>query len=191
MKMVPIAERVPYAEVFHYLDFLRWGVGIGGWQIGRDTTVFFHEKTGTRFSTIICYESTYPAFVTEFVRKGAQFIALITIDSWWGHMSGAYQHQQFAVFRAVENRRWIARCAAGGISCFIDPYGRAYDRTGLFKQTSIIRTIGRSEELTVYSRRGDWFAQTCVFVSLLCAGAAAGKSFMNKHRKLQWKNQST
>ena len=160
MKMVPIAERIPYADMFAFLDFMRWGVGIGGWQIGPDTTVFTDRGTGVKFSAIICYESTYPGFVASFVRKGASFIALITIDSRWGKMSGAYQHRQFAVFRAVENRRWIARCAVGGISCFIDPFGRSFDDTEMFTQRTISRTIGTDDALTFYTRHGDWLGES-------------------------------
>jgi apolipoprotein N-acyltransferase len=186
MKMVPIAERVPYADAFYFLDFLRWGVGIGGWQIGPDSTIFVEQRTGTRFSTMICYESTYPDFVAAFVRKGAEFIAIITIDSWWGRMSGAFQHQQFAIFRAVENRRWIARCAVGGFSCFIDPYGRVYDKTDLFTQTSLVRTLERSSALTIYTAHGDWLSEVCLLVAGMFCAAALGQKFKNKKRGLAW-----
>jgi apolipoprotein N-acyltransferase len=183
MKMVPIAERIPYADMFAFLDFMRWGVGIGGWQIGPDTTVFTDGATGTRFSSIICYESTYPGFVASFVRKGASFIALITIDSWWGKMSGAYQHRQIAVFRAVENRRWIARCAVGGISCFIDPYGRSYDDTELFTQTTLSRTIGRDDTLTFYTRHGDWLGEAALLAAFMFAAAVVGQSFTDRRHR--------
>lgn len=183
MKMVPIAERIPYADMFAFLDFMRWGVGIGGWQIGPDTTVFTDRGTGVKFSAIICYESTYPGFVASFVRKGASFIALITIDSWWGKMSGAYQHRQIAVFRAVENRRWIARCAVGGISCFIDPYGRSYDDTELFTQGRLSRTIGTDDGLTFYTRHGDWLGESALLVAMLFAAAVAGQSFTDRRRR--------
>ncbi len=182
MKMVPLAERVPYADAFAFLDFLRWNVGIGGWQIGRDTTIYRDRKTGARFSSMICYESVYPSFVAAFVRKGAEFISIVTIDSWWGKMSGAYQHAQFAILRAVENRRWIARCALGGISCYIDPYGRVYDRTDLFTQALLSRTIGRSTALTMYTRIGDWLSEICLFVSGMFLAAALGKLFLMKRR---------
>ena len=183
MKMVPIAERIPYADMFAFLDFMRWGVGIGGWQIGPDTTVFTDRATGVKFSAIICYESTYPGFVASFVRKGASFIALITIDSWWGKMSGAYQHRQFAVFRAVENRRWIARCAVGGISCFIDPYGRSYDDTEMFTQRTLSRTIGTDDALTFYTRYGDWLGESALLVAFMFAAAVAGQSFTDRKRR--------
>jgi len=190
MKMVPIAERIPYADMFAFLDFLRWGVGIGGWQIGPDTTVFTDRATGVKFSALICYESTYPGFVASFVRKGASFIALITIDSWWAKMPGAYQHRQFAVFRAVENRRWIARCAVGGISCFIDPYGRSYDDTELFTQRTLSRTIGTDEGLTFYTRHGDWLGESALLVALLFAAAVAGQAFTDRRHRQSWQKNS-
>ena len=191
MKMVPIAERVPYAEAFHFLDLLQWNVGIGGWQIGPDSTIFVEAKTETRFSTMICYESTYPDFVASFVRKGAEFIAIITIDSWWDKMSGAYQHAQFAIFRAVENRRWIARCAVGGISCFIDPYGRVYDATDLFTQATLVKTIGRSTELSFYTDHGDWLAVATLFLSGMFLAAGVGERFRNKQRQSLWTSSTS
>jgi apolipoprotein N-acyltransferase len=187
MKMVPFAERIPYAGIFSFFDFLRWDVGIGGWQIGPDTTVFTDPRTGARFNTIICYESTYPGFVTAFVRKGAEFLTLITIDSWWGRMSGAYQHQQIAILRAIENRRWLVRCAVGGISCYIDPYGRVYDRTELFTTATLCRTIERRTDLTMYSRHGDWLGEICVWVSLTLLAAGAGRNFLRK----KWTQKET
>lgn len=162
MKMVPLAERVPYADAFYFLDFLRWDVGIGGWQIGPEQVVFREEETGARFCALICYESTFPGFVASFVRRGAEFIGIITIDSWWGRMSGAFQHHQYAILRAVENRRWIARCAVGGISSYIDPYGRVYSATELFTEAELSRTIGRSIRLTPYTRFGDWLGAACL-----------------------------
>jgi len=186
MKMVPLAERVPYADAFYFFDFLRWNVGIGGWQIGRDSIIFREKKTGARFNTLICYESVYPDLVAAFVKRGAEFISLITIDSWWDRMSGAFQHQQFSIFRAIENRRWIARCAVGGISCYIDPYGRVYDRTELFTKTVLSRTIGRSNELTFYTEHGDWFAVSCLFISGMFVAAAIGQKFKRRKRRQSW-----
>ncbi len=183
MKMVPIAERIPYAEMFSFIDFLRWNVGIGGWQIGRDSTIFTEAKTGARFSTMICYESVYPSYVASYVRRGAEFIAIITVDSWWGKMSGAYQHMQFAILRAVENRRWIARCALGGISAFIDPYGRTYDRTDLMTAALLSKTIGRERGLTMYTGSGDWLSEICLVISGMFLAAAIGQRFLTKKRQ--------
>jgi apolipoprotein N-acyltransferase len=186
MKMVPLAERVPYADLFAFVGFLQWGVGIGGWQIGPQQTIFQEKHTGTRFCTLICYESVYPGFVASFIRSGAEFISIITIDSWWDRMSGAFQHERFAIFRAVENRRWLARCAVGGISCYIDPYGGLYDETELFTTRILNRTIGRSTELTYYSEHGDWLGQICVWISGLFLAAVGGQLIKQRIRAQQW-----
>ncbi len=186
MKLVPFAERVPYAEAIRFIDFLRWDVGIGGWQIGPDTTVFQDLRTGARFNALICYESTYPGFVAAFVRRGAEFITLITIDSWWDHMSGAYQHQQMSILRAIENRRWVARCAVGGISCFIDPSGHVHDATELFTERTLSRKIERRTEQTFYTEHGDWLGDISLWVGMILVVAAMGQAYLTKNRKQLW-----
>ena len=104
-------------------------------------------------------------------------------------MSGAFQHQQFAIFRAVENRRWIARCAVGGISSFIDPYGRVYDKTELFTRAALSRTIGRSSNLSYYTEHGDWLAVISVLFAALIFAAALGQRFKEKQRRMLWEHR--
>ena len=43
----------------------------------------FEMNNGTKVAPIICYESIYGEYVTEYVRNGAQFLAIITNDGWW------------------------------------------------------------------------------------------------------------
>jgi apolipoprotein N-acyltransferase len=169
MKLVPFAERVPYADKLSFLaDAVQWNVGISGWGIGKDTTVFLLKDGNhpTRFSGMVCYESIYPDLVSAFVRKGAQFLVVITNDSWWGNTSGAYQHLHYASLRAIENHRSIARCANGGISCFIDPCGRISEARGLYTQSALVGDVQLSEVQTFYSRNGDVFAKACAGIGL-------------------------
>jgi apolipoprotein N-acyltransferase len=170
MRLVPFAERVPYADKLSFLvDAVQWNVGISGWGIGKDTTVFLLRDGdhSTKFSGMVCYESIYPDLVSAFVRKGAQFLVVITNDSWWGNTSGAYQHLHYASLRAIENHRSIARCANGGISCFIDPYGRISEARGLYTQSTLVGDVQLSEVKTFYSRNGDAFAKACTGIGLL------------------------
>lgn len=81
-----------------------------------------------RLAIPICYESVFPSDVNAMVRDGARALIVVTNDdqlSQWG----ARQHFQQAVFRCVEQRRWMARCANSGISAFIDPLGRVISQT--------------------------------------------------------------
>ena len=184
MRLVPFAERVPYATNVPFLiEPLRWGVGISNWGIGKDSTVFTESANNAKFLAMVCYESIFPEFVSSFVKRGAEFLVFITNDSWWGNTSGARQHNQFAVLRAIENRRWVIRCANGGISCFIDPLGRMYDTTSMYTEASISRTIGMRDEQTFYTRHGDWIARIASYVSILALlGSSLGTLTM-------WRNK--
>ncbi len=151
IKLVFASERVSYQDKLVFLkNLIRWSVGISSFQIGWDTTVFSLGNKA-RFNTAICFESIYPAFVSAFVKKGAQFCVVITNDGWWGRLFGTYQHNRFAVLRAIENRRWIARCANTGISCVIDPYGNMYDETEINEKAYLTEKIGLRDELTFYT----------------------------------------
>ena len=111
--------------------WIKWNVGISSWNTGQDTVVFNylnkHEKE-IGIGGVICIESIYPDFISAFVEKGAEFIAVVTNDSWYGNSSGPYQHKEMQVLRAVENRRSLVRAANGGISCIVNPLGRTVDR---------------------------------------------------------------
>ncbi len=186
--LVPFAERVPYSEELSFLNAMKWNFGLGGWGIGRDTTIFLFSTPTLRdvkFSSVICYESVFPDFVASFVRKGAQFLTVITNDSWWGNTSGAYQHEQYAVLRAVENRRWVARCANGGISCFIDPFGHILHPTQMFTQTTIAADIEPAADLTFYSQHGDWLAEFCAVITSLLLAVAVSKRVYERIKKVK------
>lgn len=179
--LVPFAEHVPFSEYLGFLNAAQWNFGMGGWSIGPDSTVFrFDTKANVevKLSNLICYESIYPGFVAQFVKKGAQFLTVITNDSWWGNTSGAYQHVQFGVIRAVENRRWVVQCANGGISAFIDPLGRIRQQTSLYEQTTLVSTVELLDELTYYSRHGDWFAQGALACALSILGVSVFRRFI-------------
>jgi apolipoprotein N-acyltransferase len=168
--LVPFGERLPYADTFHFLiEPLQWGVGISNWAKGKDTTIFeMRTRNGelVKFSGVVCYESIYPSFIRKFVNKGAQFLAVITNDSWYGNTSGPYQHFQYSILRAIENRRSIVRCANGGISGFIDPYGRVQKKTKFYEKTQIADEIKLNDDKTFYTLYGDLI----VYISLLIVG---------------------
>ncbi|HCA43843.1 MAG TPA: apolipoprotein N-acyltransferase [Bacteroidetes bacterium] len=165
IKLVAGSERMPYQEKLTFLrDLIKWGVGISAFQTGNDTVLF--NINNYLFNTAICYESVFPGFISEFVNKGSEFIVIITNDGWWGELSGTYQHNQYAVFRAIENRRWIARCANTGISCFITPKGEMKNETGINEKINISEVIFPKKDLTFYTKYGDWFAKICLYLTI-------------------------
>jgi apolipoprotein N-acyltransferase len=167
-RLTPLSERIPYLDAIPFLqNTLTWGVGISNWGLGNDTTTFalHYRQTQARFWAMICYETIYPEFVSGFVKRGANFLGVITNDGWFGKTSGPYQLMQYTALRAIENRRSVARCANNGISCFIDPYGRITQETQLYTRTAIQGKVEVRSELTFYTKHGDWLPRICSGVS--------------------------
>ena len=155
MKLVPFGEKVPLVNSLPFLgDWIKWSVGMSGWNTGRDTTVF-KVKTETKeiqVGGIVCIESIYPIFTSIFVEKGAELIAIVTNDSWYGDTSGPYQHKEISVIRAVENKRSVVRAANGGISCLIDPLGRTIAETSMYTRNYLVVDVPLNSELTFYTK---------------------------------------
>jgi apolipoprotein N-acyltransferase len=161
--LVPYGEYVPFKK---WLPFLGKIVDqVGDFKAGAigNTLQWRDQKIGVQ----ICYEIIFPAYSRAMVRNNASLLINITNDAWFGKTSGPYQHFSMTVFRAVENRRSLARAANTGISGFIDPVGRILATTPLLEEAAVTRSIPLLMEKTVYTRIGDLFARVCMAVVLL------------------------
>jgi apolipoprotein N-acyltransferase len=139
--LVPFGEFVPFSDRFPSLHDLVLGE-LGEFTAG-DTFSLFEARPRTavrtvrgivrgrasniRFSVLICFEDIFPELARTFVREGAEFLIVITNDAWYKRSGAPYQHAACSVFRAIENRVSVVRCANTGYSCFIDSRGRIYD----------------------------------------------------------------
>ncbi len=127
---------------------------------------------GRAFGIVICFEAMYPELVSEQVVRGATLLVNITNDAWMGDTSFAPLHLAIASLRAVENRRYLVRAAATGISAVVDPFGRTIAEIPAF--TRGVRTVGvrALTDTTFYTRYGDVFALACAVATaaLLVAG---------------------
>ncbi len=177
MHLVPLGEHVPFADQFSFLaDVFKWGVGLGGWNVGKDTVVFKAsvqidgEDELVKINGQVCYESIFPLFTPNFVQRGAELIAVVTNDSWYGNSSGPYQHKEFAVLRAIENRRSIIRCANGGISCIINPLGVTEAETELFTKTVLVGDVSLQSEKTFYTEHPTLIITIISVLSLWIVG---------------------
>lgn len=158
MHLVPLGEKVPFVESLPFLgDFFKWNVGISSWNTGRDTTVFnlVIDNDTIKLAGLVCFESVFPSFVSEFAKRGAEFLVVVTNDSWYGNSSGPYQHKEFAALRAVENRRAVVRSANGGISCLIDQFGRTIYETKMFTKESFVVDVPLVKQKSFYSENPD------------------------------------
>ncbi len=158
-KLVPGVEQLPFTSALAFMKpiFAGFGGTSGGYGKQKEPSVFY-SQSGIGAAPVICYESIWGAYVADYVKKGARFIAIITNDGWWGNTSGKDQHLQYAKLRAIETRRWVARSANTGISAFINQRGDVVKQSGWWVPAALKADINLNEELTFYVKHGDYIA---------------------------------
>jgi apolipoprotein N-acyltransferase len=159
-KLVPGVEQTPFSNALSFLKpaFAAFGGATGSYGKQDEPSVFY-SQSGIGSAPVICYESIWGEYVADYIKKDAQFIAIITNDGWWGNTSGKDQHLHYAKLRAIETRRWVARSANTGISAFINQRGDIVQRTKWWVQGAIKQDINLNEDLSFYVRFGDYIAR--------------------------------
>ena len=167
-KLVPGVELMPYPSVFGFLTDLIFDLGgtSGGYGKQEERTVFTNDN-GICIAPSICYESVYGDFMSAYIRNGADFIAIITNDGWWGNTPGHKQHLAYASLRAIETRRSIARSANTGISGFINQRGDILHPTQYWEEDVVKATIRANDRLTFYVQYGDYLGRVATFIAPL------------------------
>jgi apolipoprotein N-acyltransferase len=160
--LVPYGEYVPLKKFFPFI--YKMVEGIGAFYPGQNISLLNLPEAS--FGVLICYEVIFPDLTRRFVKKGALFLVNITNDAWFGKTSAPYQHLSMAVFRAIENRRFIARAANTGISAFIDATGEIKSPSKLFTESLITGKIGLLTIPTFYTNYGDVFALLSALLSV-------------------------
>jgi|SRR5579871_3469697 len=161
INLVPFGEYVP--EFFGFVN--RITQEAGDFAPGNRIVVF--PLGQHRVGAFICYESVFPAEVRQFVKGGAELLVNISNDGYFGHTAAREQHLKIVRMRAAENRRWILRGTNDGITVAIDPAGRITDRLPLYTEATGKFLYSYVDEVTPYTRYGDWFAWGCLIVGLL------------------------
>jgi len=184
--LVPFGEFVPFRPLLGWMEKF---VPIGGdFQAGTESNLLTVPLRGeaVNIGPLICYEDTYPGLARLSVLAGADFLAVLTNNGWFGEGGAAEQHAAHSVLRAVETRRPVLRCGNGGWSGWIDEYGhiratltndegRIYFRgTRTVSLTRDLRWAGRE---SFYVQHGDWFLFVCLALLWFgVAGVTMGKT---------------
>ncbi|MDP4214787.1 MAG: apolipoprotein N-acyltransferase [Bacteroidota bacterium] len=166
-RLVPGVETLPSFLRFMRPLFEKFGGTGSGYAGQEERTVLHSANGGYHIAPAVCYESIYGEFLSAYIRNGADLIAVITNDGWWGNTAGYKQHENYARLRAIEDRRWVVRSANTGISCFIDPAGRVIDPQPWDKVAVIKMPVPPNKGLTLYARYGDILFKLALPCSIL------------------------
>lgn len=126
-----------------------------GYEPQKERTCFENSDRTQAIAPVICYESIYGKFVTDYVKKGAEAIFIITNDGWWKNTNGYKQHFSYSSLRAIETRRPVVRSANTGISGFIDLRGKVIQKSDWWEPTVLTGNIIPETRITPYVRYGD------------------------------------
>ena len=174
LHLVPFGEYIPLKKILPFLETI---VPIGDITAGKEYTLFRAQssklKAQSKFGVLICFEDLFPQISREFVKSGANFLVNITNDAWYKKTAAASQHLQASVFRAVENRVFLARSANTGVSGFINPTGKIISKVKDECGRDIFISGFDTEQLsvanksfTIYTRYGDFFPIACFLFAL-------------------------
>lgn len=152
-RLVPFGEFIPLEPLVSAVmppiaAFLRGK----SFTAGTEPTVF---DTGYgKVGALLCFDSIYPELSRDSTMAGAEYLVLPTNDSWFLGSIALKQHEYHAALRAVENGRYVARCAPTGISAIISDKGEILSEleSGV---GFLVGKIERSTATTLYTRIGN------------------------------------
>ena len=179
-KLVVGTEKLPYPRLFGPIDKALGGV-MGRCNV-QDEVSLLHCAADIPFGCAICYESVYGEYCTEYVRKGARFMAVITNDAWWGDTPGYRQHLSYSALRAIELRRDIARCANTGISAIINQRGEILQQSSWWERETMQGEVNLNTAQTFFVRHGDVTGRACTLVFLLLAALLLVRTVLDGFR---------
>jgi apolipoprotein N-acyltransferase len=153
MHLVPFGEYLPLRPL---LEPIAGNLVPGDFDAGGEFTLLGHEQTG-RLGALICFEDTVPAAARGFTLRGAEALVNVTNDGWFLRTCAAEQHLANAVFRAVENRRPLIRCANTGVTALVQPSGHIEQWVAPHTAGAALKPVRLAATgLTFYTRHGDW-----------------------------------
>jgi len=119
---------------------------------------------GTEFHTIpsslgeigpvICYESNFPSPFRKATDKGAELLFVSTSDAAFKKTSLTINHTRTAIFRAIENNRWVVHASNTGPSVIVSPFGLIAAESQLFEKGFISGDIEYIKEKAFFTKAG-------------------------------------
>ena len=164
-QLTPAVEAIP--EWMGFLKNYSITMGIARGTLKTDPEAKVMTFDGHKVGAAICYESAFGEYVSQFCKKGADLLFVITNDGWWGHTPGYRQHFEFSKLRAIENRRCVARSANTGRSGFINQRGDVLQQTHYWVPDAIRETLKANTKVTFYAQHGDYLSRIAVYLTFV------------------------
>lgn len=185
-KLVVGVEHFPYMKTLKPLlgdIMLNFGGTVRTHLTQPNRSVFRNSFNNAVIAPIICYESVYGEYTGGYVKNGANVLFIMTNDSWWGNTDGHRELLEFGNLRAIETRRGIVRAANSGVSAFINQRGDIVSALPYESRGALIGKVNLNEELTFYTRHGDYLARIGLLLSGILLGYTIASIILSRMKK--------
>lgn len=155
---VPLADFLPLRKVVPIAEDCVRGEG--------PTLLPVTTAKGRTFAIgpLVCYEDVFPALARDHALAGADVLAVVTNDAWYGREAGAHQHAAHSALIAAATGLPVMRCGNAGWSGTIDRLGRSHPLTSGADRTIYFRGgmraasvwLPKRPEPTFWVRHGEW-----------------------------------
>jgi apolipoprotein N-acyltransferase len=137
-----------------------------------------------KIGVAICYEGLFPNLIRKCVNQGAGVIINITNDQpAFGNLLQAYKLPlPHVVFRAIENRRALVRCANWGMSLFITPQGKIIQAREVGDSGVMQGKLPYLSRITFFTLYGFWVPKLFLAVSCLWSTMLLARRFRGQQR---------
>ena len=164
---VPGAENFPFNDLLFFAKPIVDGLGgsVAGLGTQPERTVLRGRRAA--IAPVICYESVFGEYFTDYVKAGAQAAFVVTNDGWWDNTAGHRQHLYLSSLRAVETRRAIVRAANMGNCAFISQRGEVLARTDYGRIGYLRGEVALNNTTTLYVRFGDVLARLALLLAAM------------------------
>jgi apolipoprotein N-acyltransferase len=181
--LIPFGEFMPFSSVFPWLNSLNDNAGL--FTPGREIKIFSYamKRSNEReyiaqVAPLICYEDTVPGPARDATRQGAELLVNLTYDTWFGRSAAPYQHHLIAIFRAIENRRFLVRSTYSGYTAVVSPLGKTIAQIPAFAEGKLAVDVPLMKFRSVYTNYvGEW---PWWGLAVLCLGSI----LVNRRKKL-------
>lgn len=171
MHLVPFGERLPFEWLIPALAKIDFGQA----EFAPGDSLVLLEADGERACVLVCFESIFEDASRQARARGATLLVNITNDEWFGRTGALYQHAAMAVFRSVETRLPLARCANTGLTFFVDARGEPYGMGGVFEDLIRVGRLDVPRAAPPFVRWGDLLGAAVLALATLGVLACAAR----------------
>ncbi len=124
LHLVPFGEYIPFRTSFPLFAWVVGDLVPHDFNAGNKPVVFRMPENQLKLAPLICFEDSLDRLVRKFMPLQPHVLVNLTNDGWFLESAASKQHLANAIFRCVEFRRPMLRCANNGVTACIDSSGR-------------------------------------------------------------------